>query len=85
MAVALGNPRVGGASPWPPGGGSWGAAMGAQSQDPGPDRLEESPVSSFEVVAVAAVLKWGENMLLDFESSLMTGVKCRPLYESKPS
>lgn len=78
---ALGNRIAGGASPWLPGGGNWGAAMGAHSQDPGPDRFDESPVSSFEVLAaVVEVLKWGENKLPDLEeSSLMTGVKWSPL------
>lgn len=78
---ALGNRKAVGARPWLPGGGRWGPAMGAHSQDPGPDRFDESPVSSLEVLAaVVEVLKCGENKLPDLEeSSLMTGVKWRPL------
>lgn len=74
---ALGNRTVAGVRPWLPGGGSWGAAKGAHSQDPGPERFDESPVSSFEVLAaVVEVLKCGENRLPDLEeSSLITGVK----------
>ena len=77
------SPRgVLGTTPADTGDWSGGVMTGAHSQDPGPDKLDESPVSSFDVLTDTAgvVLKCDENKLLGFESSLMIGEeKWRPL------